>query len=80
MVKWTLRCGPQRRSRSGSESSKGRHTTEINAFELREKRKELNYTLEELAKQIGVSKKAMYEIENRRVNPQADTVKKLETI
>ncbi len=61
-------------------SSKGRHTQEINAFILKEKRKELGFTLEELAQQIGVSKKAMYEIENKRVNPQRETVRKLERI
>lgn len=62
------------------QSAKGRHTMEINTFALKEKRKELEYTLEELAKTIGISKKAMYEIENRRVNPSVETVKKLESI
>jgi len=61
-------------------SSKGRHTQEINTFSLKEKRKELGYTLEELARQIGISKKGMYEIENKRVNPQGETVRKLERI
>ncbi len=61
-------------------SSKGRHTQEINAFGLKEKRKEMNYTLEELARLVGISKKSMYEIENKRVNPQDDTVKRLESI
>lgn len=59
-------------------SSKGRHTQEINTFTLKEKRKGLGFTLEELAHQIGISKKAMYEIENKRVNPQRETVRKLE--
>lgn len=61
-------------------SSKGRHTKEINTFVLKEKRKEMDFTLEELARRTGISKKAMYEIENKRVNPQQDTVKRLETI
>ena len=59
-------------------SAKGRHTTEINSFALRERRKELDYTLEQLSRIVGISKKALYEIENKRVNPTEDTVKKLE--
>jgi len=60
------------------QSAKGRHTVEIDVVTLREKRKELNYTIEELAKLIGISKKALYEIENKRVLPSIKTVKKLE--
>lgn len=59
-------------------SAKGRHTTEINSFALREKRKELGYSMEQLADIIGISKKAVYEIENKRVNPTQETVRKLE--
>src|SRR3990172_478430 len=51
------------------QSAKGRHTVEINAFDLREKRQELGLTLEQLAEELGISKKALYEIENKRVNP-----------
>lgn len=61
-------------------SSKGRHTQEINTFALKEKRKESDLTLEELARQVGISKKAMYEIENKRVNPRKETVRKIERI
>lgn len=61
-------------------SSKGRHTQEINAFALKERRKELGYTLDELAQHVNITKKAMYEIENKRVNPKKETVKKLEAI
>src|SRR3989338_3030242 len=61
-------------------SSKGRQTQDINTFALKEKRKEMDFTLEELAGRIGISKKAMYEIENKRVNPQRETVRKLERI
>ncbi len=65
---------------SAVQSGKGRHTVEINSFALQEKRKELNYTLEQLARLIGISKKALYEIENKRVNPTEETVKGLEAI
>jgi predicted transcriptional regulator len=60
------------------QSAKGRHTVEIDTNALREKRKELQFTLEELAALVGISKKAMYEIEADRVNPTEKTVKKLE--
>lgn len=62
------------------QSAKGRHTQEINVFALHERREELNYTLESLANEIGISKKALYEIEKRRVNPTRGTVKKMESI
>jgi putative transcriptional regulator len=65
---------------SAVQSSKGRHTVNINTFILKERRKELGFTLEDLSKIIGISKKALYEIENNRVNPRADTVKKLESV
>jgi putative transcriptional regulator len=61
-----------------AQASKGRHTVEIDVEALRNKRKEMEYTLEELAGIIGVSKKALYEIEAKRVNPTEHTVKKLE--
>lgn len=61
-------------------SSKGRHTQEINVFTLKESRKQVGYTLEQLAQHVGISKKAMYEIEHKRVNPQQETVKRLESI
>jgi putative transcriptional regulator len=60
-------------------SSKGKHTLDIDADALRERRKQFGFTLEELAKLIGISKKALYEIEKKRVNPSEDTVRKLET-
>ena len=59
---------------------KGKYTVVINAVYLRKKREELNLSLEKLSKQIGISKKALYEIENQRVNPTVDTVKKLEEL
>ena len=61
-----------------SEAAKGRYTVAIDAEVLREKRKELQFTLEELAALAGISKKALYEIEAKRVNPTEETVKKLE--
>ena len=61
-------------------SAKGRHTIEVNSFALREKRKELKLTLDELAESAGISKKALYEIENKRVNPTSKTTKRLESI
>lgn len=61
-----------------SKSAKGRHTVEIDVGALREKRYELKFTLEELANLIGVSKKALYEIENKRTDPTEHTAKKLE--
>ena len=61
-------------------SAKGRHTTEIDTNVLREKRKELGYTLEGIADKAGITKKAAYEIESNRVNPTKETVDKLEKI
>jgi len=59
---------------------KGKHTVTINTSYLRKKREELNLSLEKLSKQIGISKKALYEIENQRVNPTLETVKRLEEL
>jgi len=59
---------------------KGKHTVTINTIYLRKKREELNLSLEKLSKQIGISKKALYEIENQRVNPTLETVKRLEKL
>lgn len=60
------------------QSSKGKHTVSINVEELKQKRKQLGFSLQDLSQIIGVSKKALYEIENKRVNPTQETVKKLE--
>lgn len=61
-----------------SKSAKGRHTIEIDTDALRTKRYELKFTLNELANLVGISKKALYEIENKRTNPTERTAKKLE--
>lgn len=62
------------------QSAKGRHTITINSELLRQKRKEQNMTLEQLAEAASISKKALYEIENNRVNPTIETVKRLENL
>lgn len=62
------------------ESAKGRHTFAISTEILQIRRKEMGFTLEELSKLIGISKKSLYEIENKRVNPTEETVKKLESL
>jgi putative transcriptional regulator len=59
---------------------KGKHTVVINAVYLKKRRQELNLSLGKLSKEIGISKKALYEIENQRVNPTLETVKKLEDL
>jgi len=61
-------------------AAKGRHTVEIDTELLRKKRLENNYTLEQLAKKIGISKKALYEIEHKRVNPTIGHVEKMEEV
>ena len=62
------------------QSAKGRHTVAVNVETVKEKRKKLGFTLEELSNIVGISKKALYEIENYRVNPSEETVKKLERV
>jgi putative transcriptional regulator len=62
------------------QSARGKHTISIDVNTLREKRKELQLTLEQLAEIVGISKKALYEIEKSRVNPTSETVKKLENV
>jgi putative transcriptional regulator len=59
-------------------SAKGRHTVEVDTGKLRAKRYEMEFTLEELANLVGISKKAMYEIESKRTNPTEDTARKIE--
>jgi len=61
-------------------SAKGRYAAEINVSALREKRKEMNMTIQELADAVGISKKALYEIETKRTNPSLDTLEKLEKL
>jgi len=60
------------------ESSKGRNTISIDTNLLREKRKQMSMSLQKLSEVIGISKKALYEIEKNRVNPTEDTVNRLE--
>ncbi|MFH1623102.1 MAG: helix-turn-helix domain-containing protein [Candidatus Aenigmatarchaeota archaeon] len=61
-----------------TQAAKGRHTVEIDADAMRARRNEMRFTLEELAALVGVSKKALYEIENKRTNPMEKTAAKLE--
>jgi len=61
-------------------STKGKHVAEIKTDVLRRRRAELNLSLKKLASLVGISKKAMYEIENKRVNPSEETIEKLEQV
>jgi putative transcriptional regulator len=61
-----------------SKAAKGRHTVEVNTSLVRERRQEMRFTLEELAMLVGISKKAMYEIESERTDPTEKTARKLE--
>lgn len=65
---------------SAASSAKGRRTVEIDPEAMRGRRKELGLTLEGLAERAGITKKAAYEIESRRVNPTRETAEKLERI
>ncbi|HKZ45492.1 MAG TPA: helix-turn-helix domain-containing protein [archaeon] len=61
-------------------SAKGKHSVMIDADALREKRESMQLSLKEFSEIIGISKKALYEIENKRVNPSFDTVNKIESV
>jgi len=58
----------------------GANTSLFRPMNMMTVREELNLSLEKLSKEIGISKKALYEIENQRVNPTVETVKKLEEL
>ncbi|MEM5882949.1 MAG: helix-turn-helix domain-containing protein [Candidatus Aenigmatarchaeota archaeon] len=62
------------------EAIKGRHVVHIDTEALRKRRKELCLTIEELSRLVGITKKALYEIENKKVNPSLETLRKLERI
>ncbi len=59
-------------------AAKGRHTVAIDVSELRRIRNSMGFTLKELSQLIGISKKALYEIENERVRPTRGTVERIE--
>jgi len=61
-------------------SAKGKHSVDVDIAALREKREESGFSLQELSDLIGISKKALYEIEKKRKNPSAETVEKLEKV
>jgi putative transcriptional regulator len=65
---------------SAIQSAKGRHTVEINTKLLRKRREEFNLSLSELAKRVSITKKALYEIENKRVYPSIKTARKIEKV
>jgi len=62
------------------EATKGKHLVAIDCEILKTKRKEMGLSLKELSRLVGISKKALYEIENKRVNPSFETVEKLEKV
>jgi putative transcriptional regulator len=62
------------------DSSKGKHTSEVDVEKIRNKRKEKGFSLRELAQLIGISKKAMYEIEKNKTKPSVETVNKIEGV
>jgi len=59
-------------------SSKGKHSIDIDTDVLKRRRYELKFSLEELSTLVGISKKALYEIENERTSPVEETLEKLE--
>ncbi|MEM2090008.1 MAG: helix-turn-helix domain-containing protein [Candidatus Pacearchaeota archaeon] len=60
------------------EAKKGKSLVSVNCGILRERRREMGLSLSELSKLVGISKKALYEIENEKVRPSFETVKKIE--
>jgi putative transcriptional regulator len=62
------------------ESAKGKHTSEVDVKKIRSKREEKGFSLRELAQLIGISKKALYEIEKSRTKPSFETINKIKNI
>jgi putative transcriptional regulator len=62
------------------ESAKGKHTSEVDVKKIRSKREERGFSLRELAQLIGISKKALYEIEKNRTKPSSETISKIESV
>jgi putative transcriptional regulator len=62
------------------ESSKGKHTSEVDVKKIRRKRREKGFSLRELAQLVGISKKALYEIEKNKTKPSFETVNKIEDV
>lgn len=63
-----------------ADSARGKHTSEVDTEKIRSKRKEKNFSLRELAQLIGISKKAMYEIEKNKTKPSIETISKIENV
>jgi len=61
-------------------SVKGKHLVRIDSKKMKRRRTEMGLSMKSLANKVGVSVKAIYEIENERVNPTLSTAKKLEEI
>ncbi len=59
-------------------SIKGKYTVEINTKLLEKERLDKGLSLESLSNKIDISKKSLYEIENKRVRPTLETVRKLQ--
>ncbi|MBL7170141.1 MAG: helix-turn-helix domain-containing protein [Candidatus Aenigmarchaeota archaeon] len=57
---------------------RGKHVVKIDIGLMKQNRKEMKMSLEELSRKIKISKKSLYEIENERVDPSKETVEKLE--
>ena len=61
-------------------TTRGKHTVVIDTRILRERRKEMRLSLEKLSRKVGISKKALYEIEKGEVEPMRETVERLEEV
>ena len=57
---------------------RGKHIVKIDAGLMKQNRKEMKMTLEELGRKIKIVKKSLYEIEKKRVDPSKETAEKLE--
>lgn len=62
------------------EAKKGKIVAKINCKLLKEKRKKMGLSLGKLARLVGISKKALYEIENEKVRPNLETIRRIEEI
>ena len=61
-------------------AKKGKLMSFINTQKLREVRKRKNFSLKMLAEKVSITKKCLYEIENRLTHPTLKTLKKLESV
>lgn len=61
-------------------SAKGKHLVEIDVRKMKRQRIALGMSMKQLASKVGISVKAVYEIENERVRPTLSTVKAIEDV